>query len=265
MAIYDTDGCFVRVNDAMCRLLGRSRAELIGTRDQELTHPDDRAADLAHAERILSGEIDHCQIEKRFVRPGGDAVWVIANMSFMRDSAGRPIAWMGQFQDVTEHRRMAERDALTEIYNRRRFEEVLAERLLHGARYAPPGALIVFDLDGFKEVNDRLGHAAGDAVLQDVARAVETRVRETDVLARLGGDEFAVILPHATGMEAQIVGRAIVDLVRELPHAVTVSVGIAPFPEGRDDPEPVLAAADAALYEVKRSGGDGFALREPDA
>jgi diguanylate cyclase (GGDEF)-like protein/PAS domain S-box-containing protein len=265
MAVYDTDGRFVRVNDAMCRLLGRARADLIGTRDQELTHPDDRDTDLAYAERILAGEIDHCQIEKRFVLPDGKPVWAIANMSFMRDAGGRPIAWLGQFQDITEHRRMAERDALTDIFNRRRFEEVLSERLVHGARYAPPGALIVFDLDGFKEVNDRLGHAAGDTVLQDVARAVQTRVRESDVLARLGGDEFAVILPHATGMEAQIVGRAIVELVRDLPHGVTASVGVAPFAEGRADPEPVLAAADAALYEVKRTGGNGFALREPGA
>ena len=228
---------------------GRSLAELV-------SKPEDLLGPLAAA---ADGEVWRAELEG--LRADG--------ASFALDASGRvleegpPRLAIVLMRDVTELRRLAERDPLTDVYNRRAFEEALAERLRHGARYAPPGALLVFDLDGFKAVNDRLGHAACDQVLTDVARAVETRVRETDLLARLDGDEFAVIIPHATGMEAQIVGRAIVELIRSLPHGITASVGIAPFAEGRSEPAPVLAAADAALQEVKQAGGDAFALREP--
>ena len=204
MALYDTDGYFVRVNDAMTAMLGRDRDELVKLRDQELTHPDDRQADSDAAARILAGEISVHQTEKRFVRPGGDEVWVIASLTFMRDESGRPISWMGQFQDVTEHRNLAERDMLTQLYNRRRFGEALEQSLGHSARYDPPGSLVLFDLDGFKAVNDGHGHAAGDQVLKAVAEAVTARARKSDIVARLGGDEFAVILPHTDAPGAEL-------------------------------------------------------------
>jgi len=270
MGLYNTDGRFVRANAAMCQLLGRDEGELIGMRDQELTHPDDRDTDLDAARRILAGEIETFQTEKRFVRPGGEVVWVIANLTFLRDEHDRPISWLGQFQDVTEHRRLAERDSLTQLFNRRRFEQALAEHLRHGARYEPSGALLVFDLDGFKAINDGYGHPAGDEVLVEVARAVGGRMRETDVVARLGGDEFGVVTPHV-GAEAEILGWALVELIAGLHFSfagdrplVTASVGIAPFAAGLTDSEPLLAAADAALYEVKRAGGNACASRAPE-
>ncbi len=269
MALYSTDGYFVRVNDAMTVMLGRDRDELLGLRDQELTHPDDRQSDIDAAERILTGEKSVHQTEKRFVRPDGGAVWVIASLTFMRDEHGRPISWMGQFQDVTEHRNLAERDMLTQLYNRRRFNEALAESLRHSARYHPSGSLVLFDLDGFKAVNDGYGHAAGDEVLTAVADAVTARSRESDIVARLGGDEFAVILPHTDAAGAELFARSLVGLISALRFGfapdhppVTVSVGVAPFCDELD-PEPVVTAADRALYEVKREGGNGFALREP--
>ena len=82
---------------------------------------------------------DTHQCEKRFVRPDGTVVWVLANLTFLRDEAGRPLSWVGQFQDVTEHRALAERDMLTQLYNRRRFGEALEESLGHSARHQPTG------------------------------------------------------------------------------------------------------------------------------
>ena len=105
MALFNTDGEYIRVNAALCRLLGRSEAELLGRRDQEFTHPDDRQSDVDAAWRILRGEIHTWQCEKRFLRPDGGAVWVLANLTFLRDEAGNPISWMGQFQDVSERKR----------------------------------------------------------------------------------------------------------------------------------------------------------------
>lgn len=104
MAILGADGRYARVNDALCAMLGRTRETLVGTRDNELTHPDDQARDVELAWKILRRELDAVQLEKRFVRPDGTVVWVISNMTYLRDDDGTGIAWVGQWQDVTAHR-----------------------------------------------------------------------------------------------------------------------------------------------------------------
>ena len=104
MAIIGADGRYVRVNDALCGMLGRRRGQLIGERDNEITHPDDRERDVEFAWKILRGELDCIVLEKRFVKPDGSVVWVIANMTYLRDDDGTGIAWVGQWQDVTARR-----------------------------------------------------------------------------------------------------------------------------------------------------------------
>ena len=105
-ALFNSEGQYIRVNENLCRLLGRAPDALLGRRDQEFTHPDDRAADLEAAWRILRGELDIWQTEKRFLRPDGSVVWVIANLTFLRDERGGPLGWLGQFQDITGRREM---------------------------------------------------------------------------------------------------------------------------------------------------------------
>jgi diguanylate cyclase (GGDEF)-like protein/PAS domain S-box-containing protein len=104
MAILGANGRYARVNDALCSMLGRRREELLGERDNEITHPDDRDHDVELAWKILRGELDSVQLEKRFVKPDGAIVWVIANMTYLRDADGNGIAWVGQWQDVTARR-----------------------------------------------------------------------------------------------------------------------------------------------------------------
>ena len=101
MAIFNADGEYVRVNGALCELLGRGDAQLLGRRDQEFTHPDDRQLDVEVAWDILAGRRSTFQRQKRFVRPDGSIVWAIANLTFLRDERGRPLNWVGQFQDIT--------------------------------------------------------------------------------------------------------------------------------------------------------------------
>jgi diguanylate cyclase (GGDEF)-like protein/PAS domain S-box-containing protein len=253
MALFNTDGKYVRVNAAMCALLGRAADELIGTRDQQLTHEDDRAADLDAAWRILRGELSNWQCEKRYVRPDGEIVWVLANLTFVRDEYGRPLCWSGQFQDVTELRRLASRDPLTDALNRRAFDVELTR--------CPAGALLLLDLDGFKDINDMHGHAAGDELLRGLAGAIARRLRRDDVLARLGGDEFAVLLPRCPLDEAARVASDLTMLVAEqrflfdgIERGVTASIGIAPVTPGRV-PAEILSAADRAMYDAKAVGG----------
>jgi diguanylate cyclase (GGDEF)-like protein len=164
---------------------------------------------------------------------------------------------------MEELRRQASRDPLTGLKNRRRFEEDLRTELARIRRDGGEGALLMLDLDNFKQVNDTLGHPVGDRVIADIAAVLRGRMRMTDVVARLGGDEFAVILPHCDPGEARLVSEEIGAAVRD--HApdeeavppITVSVGIAMFRSGvAADLEALEEQADAALYEAKRSGRD---------
>gem|GEM_PF-399579 len=164
---------------------------------------------------------------------------------------------------MQELRRQAGQDSLTGLKNRRRFEEDLRAELARSRRYGVPGALLMLDLDNFKQVNDTLGHPVGDQLIAEIAGILRGRTRETDVLARLGGDEFAVVLPRCELGKAQSVAAEIATAIREheddereIPK-ITASIGITPF--GPDTPvtfDDVLAKADAAMYAAKDSGRD---------
>jgi diguanylate cyclase (GGDEF)-like protein/PAS domain S-box-containing protein len=271
MAFFNTDGEYLRVNAALCALLDRAEADLLGRRDQEFTHPEHRASDVAAAWRILAGEIDTWQTEKRFLRPDGSAVWVIANMTFLRDEQGRALTWLGQFQDITERkgleerlRRLADEDPLTGLPNRRGLEASIRLALAMCDRHALAGALLMIDLDGFKQVNDTHGHAVGDAALAAVAQSLRRRLRATDLLARVGGDEFAVLLRATSGVPALRLADVLVREVRTttleagLPEiALDASIGVADFgPPPLPTVQELLASADAAMYAAKRRGGE---------
>ena len=148
MAILGADGRYVRVNDALCGMLGRMRDELIGERDNEITHPDDRQRDVDLAWRILRGELDSVQLEKRFVRPDDSIVWAIANMTYLRDDDGAGIAWVGQWQDVTAHRAVE--------------AELRRERDLSAAMLAAMHeGFCLIDGDAVKQVHDAMCRLVG--------------------------------------------------------------------------------------------------------
>lgn len=153
--------------------------------------------------------------------------------------------------------RLATTDALTGLYNRRHFMGELEDHLRRLRRYGGRLGVAVFDLDGFKQLNDRHGHAAGDRALQAIAGLMRGCLRDSDVVARLGGDEFAALLLEADPDEA---GRVIERLRGEVeaaslqPTPVTLSAGLALFPQHGNDSEGLLHCADAALYTAKRRG-----------
>jgi diguanylate cyclase (GGDEF)-like protein/PAS domain S-box-containing protein len=267
MALCNTDGEYIRLNDAMCVLLGRKRSELIGHRDQEFTHPDDRDADVSVAWDILAGDYHTHQCEKRFVRPDGSVVWALANLTFVRDEAGLPVSWVGQFQDITDRRlaeerlrELADQDPLTELLNRRAFTDAVEQHLGRVRRYGTTGAVLMIDLDGFKHLNDTRGHSAGDECLVACARALERRLRSTDALGRIGGDEFAALLPVAGREQAETVAAALAAAVRAHTQATTASVGVALIGRESAGTNELLSQAVHALYSVKRGGGDGYAV-----
>ncbi len=155
---------------------------------------------------------------------------------------------------------LALRDALTDLPNRRAFDGLLAGALARARRHRTRLAVLFLDLDGFKAINDRLGHAAGDRVLREVAARLRAGVRERDLVARIGGDEFLVVVeelrsPHDADVVAEELRRAIARPIVFGARTVrcTASVGVALGPEGRGEPEGLIAAADAAMYGRKRA------------
>lgn len=161
---------------------------------------------------------------------------------------------------LTEVEALADRDVLTPLLNRRAFVRELHRVAAFAARYGSPASVAYFDLDGFKSVNDRFGHAAGDMALKAVAERLLVNTRETDIVGRLGGDEFAVILVQTdletAGAKAerlrQVIQATPVDL-GDWSAPLRVSYGVRPVEAGAD-PEAVLAEADARMFVRKRAG-----------
>jgi diguanylate cyclase (GGDEF)-like protein len=166
-----------------------------------------------------------------------------------------------RLRDVLRH--WAFRDSLTELYNRRFFQESLDLELLRAARKRRPVALVMLDVDRFKQVNDTHGHSAGDALLQAVSRLLQSKVRKSDVLCRYGGDEFSIVMPETSLEDAARRANEWRSAIKHLKiawqgtvfHGLTVSMGIAAYPDSVTS-EALLHKADENLYAAKASGRD---------
>jgi diguanylate cyclase (GGDEF)-like protein len=156
-----------------------------------------------------------------------------------------------------EARQLADLDALTGLHNRRFFHETLARECARAHRYERSLSLVVFDLDDFKDVNDRIGHLAGDAVLAEAAERVRSVVRTSDIACRVGGDEFAVILPESAIGDADQLYRRIQNAISSRPLGqggkLFLSAGVAEL-RAEDDPASLFQRADDALYRAKDAG-----------
>jgi diguanylate cyclase (GGDEF)-like protein/PAS domain S-box-containing protein len=271
----DELGRLLNVNTAMCELTGYDRDRLLEMTLQSLTHPDALHGDAEAIGQLLSGRLGRYQAETRYVTASGDVIEIAVGLSLIRDDSGRPLHFIALVDDVSSRKRyesqlqhMANHDPLTTLPNRARVDEALRAHVARVRRHTAAGALLMIDIDHFKQVNDRLGHHAGDQVLISVARLLRSRVRESDVLARLGGDEFAVLMTEGDGEEAQRLARDLLDLVRRrsvvlnggVPGGITASIGIAVF-DGRDNlsAADILLEADTAMYSAKQGGRDRIA------
>ncbi|MGT3073733.1 diguanylate cyclase domain-containing protein [Pseudomonas putida] len=176
----------------------------------------------------------------------------------------RELSWVNQQlqRQLDENLELAERDALTRIANRYRLEKSLQTECERAQRFRQPLSLIAMDMDDFKPINDRYGHARGDAALVLVADNLRTCLRELDVLARWGGDEFVIVLPQATLGEALEVAAGLRQVMDQLEPVgdcrLTMSYGVVQWQEGEDQ-HALLARADKALYRAKAAGKNAIA------
>jgi len=186
-------------------------------------------------------------------------------LDLARAMANEAAMALGNARLYEETRALADRDPLTGFFNHRFLHERLGEEILRAQRSQAPLALLMIDLDDFKLVNDTLGHLFGDEVLRWAAEQIRAELRGSDIPARYGGDEFAVILPATQGDGAHDLGERIVAALRDRPYRaagrgpvpIGASIGAASFPVDGRTAQAMIAGADAALYRVKESGGQG--------
>ena len=266
------------LNPAWTQRLGHDARDFLGRSLLDVVYPDDRKALETGLQALVDGETSVLKLETRLVTADGELVWMeLRARADLRTGADAEIT--GMLVDITDRRAYEEslrlsndlfrtlafHDPLTGLPNRIVFHDRLEHALAVAARRGAGVAVLFLDLDAFKPVNDRYGHAAGDRALQIVAERFAGIMRSGDTIARLGGDEFGIVLEDLeSDAEARRVAARLAELMRapiELDGAsmtVGVSVGIAYIAGRTLTVAEAMAEADAALYRTKRSGG-GFA------
>jgi diguanylate cyclase (GGDEF)-like protein/PAS domain S-box-containing protein len=258
------DGEILDVNNAYCQMSGFTRAELLAKALPELESEDSPEKIKAHVALILQHGANTFETQHR--RADGSVWPVEVSTSYADIAGGRYFAFV---KDLTERKRIevltwrqANYDVLTQLPNRALLFDRLDQECSRALRSSQPLALLFADLDGFKQVNDLHGHAAGDVVLQEVALRWLDCVRTVDTVARLGGDEFAVVLAGANSRDtAGNTAQKLIDALQApftLPDgaqaSVGVSIGIAFFPVDAQDVDGLVLKADGAMYLSKRRG-----------
>lgn len=273
IAIVSLDGRFTVVNQTLCNIVGYTNDELIRRTFQEITHPDDLSIDLEHVQQLLDGKIDTYRMEKRYIRKDKTEVWVQLSASIFRDEELTPQYFIAQIEDISERKirdnevhQHAYFDTLTKLPNRRMLMDRLSQALSQSERYQRTLALFFLDLDHFKQINDTLGHDAGDRVLKVAAARLLSCVRSHDTVARLGGDEFVIVLTEiSSAQDAKMFAEKILKKFSEPIDVngkelfVGTSIGIAVYSgDSSITIKELMNNADAAMYESKAAGRNRY-------
>jgi len=240
----------------------------------QLIHPDDLPGIETVRQQLASGEHDIFNIEHRMRCRDGNWKWIHARgMVVARDTDNKPLRLIGTYLDISARKdaevtiqRQANFDPLTQLPNRRLFLDRLAQEIAKSRRANLTLALLLIDLDEFKEVNDTLGHDVGDILLQEAGRRIRHCVRDADTVARLGGDEFTVLLTELTDHTTHVedIAQKIIARLAE-PYQlgnetayVSASIGITLFPRDAEDIDTLVKHADQAMYAAKKQGRNRF-------
>jgi diguanylate cyclase (GGDEF)-like protein/PAS domain S-box-containing protein len=278
MAMVSPEGYWLKVNSALCQILGYTEAEFLKMNFQSITYPADLSSSLEKTKQALSRKIDHYTLAKRYFHKNGQLVWALLHVSLIRNAAQHPLYFIAQIQDITEQKQFQEKlnyqayyDTLTGLANRSLLEHELHQLITTCQKNNKQFAVLFMDLDYFKKVNDSLGHDAGDQLLVSVAERLKSYARKTDIVARLGGDEFVVVLPEiddyrAAAAFAEKIRLLVVNpfIIRGRELFITASFGISFYPLDGNSYATLIKNADQALYQAKERGRNNYQFCDPE-
>ncbi|MFK3974761.1 diguanylate cyclase domain-containing protein [Pseudomonas sp. NPDC087358] len=266
IALVAPDGGWINVNTALCDIIGYTREELKSLTFQDITHPEDLNTDMGLLQQLVDNEIDHYQMEKRYLRKGDGPVWVSLSVTKKLSSEGHLEYFISIIQNIQARKELeqeARHDALTGLYNRRALDAILPIAQARSDRSGLQLALMFIDLDDFKGINDTYGHDAGDDLLRTISARLQSCIRRTDCLVRLAGDEFIVILEGIVPGpdEAREVAKKLLAAIAE-PIIIkgdvirsNASVGFSMYEPGSGKaPDELMREADRWMYKAKHSG-----------
>lgn len=263
------DGWFIDANRSFLDLFGYAREEMLGLNARQLYADPAARPKLRQALEEKGGVVDY---ELRLRKKDGTEIDCLVTATVRAGRDGSLLGYQGIIRDISEQKRaqetikrLAHHDALTGLANRTLFNDRLSVALAHAHRNQHELAVMLLDLDQFKQINDTLGHPAGDRLLQAVGERLTTRLRGEDSVCRMGGDEFLLLLPEmASAKDAGRVAEGILKVIRQ-PIALngrevrsTASLGLAVYPYDGEDADALVKNADIAMYRAKEKGRDNY-------
>ena len=279
MAHMSIDGRWLRVNRKLCEISGYSEQELLTLSFQGITHPDDGARDREHLAQLLSNAIPSYSVEKRYIRKDRSVIWVLIQVSVVFTPEGLADYGISVIQDISEKKQaaqliesMAYSDQLTGLPNRALLGDRLHQAMTLARRRGRTLAVVLLDLDGFKAINDKYGHATGDLLLRALSVRMKDGLREGDTLARLGGDEFVAVFLDLVDSRASapLLARLLTVSSQALPVGslnlqVSASLGVTFYPQAEEvDADQLLRQADQAMYQAKLAGKNRYHVFDAD-
>jgi diguanylate cyclase (GGDEF)-like protein/PAS domain S-box-containing protein len=277
IVIIDANGSIEYVNPKFTEVTGFTLAEVLGRSPSDTFGSNELPpeASSVHWQTIRDGKEWRGEMLNR--KKNGETYWESVSISPITDSNGLITHFVAVSEDITSRKEAEEKimrlnagleklamtDHLTSLYNRRYFMQRGAEEFKRAWRTNQPLSILMVDIDHFKKVNDTHGHEAGDMALQQVAAALKSSLRETDILGRMGGEEFAILLPNTQSTEAGLLAERICKSVGDTPFeipgkslSITISIGSAVIADEMSGIDDVLRCADAAMYSAKSCGGN---------
>ncbi len=265
-------GRFIHVNRKLCDMLGYSREELLELTVKKISHPEDANVTDSYRDQLVTGQIDSFKVEKRYLRKDGSTIWVALTAAVKRGSGGKALYDVSVVEDISARKEaevrvqyLATHDEMTGLPNRTLFGQLLKNSVENALRYQRNFAVLFVDLDRFKQINDSLGHEAGDILLKEMARRFRMCLRSGDVVARLGGDEFVVLVQEVSNdSQVTVIARHLLSAAMKPVEImgqecrVTASIGISLCPRDGKDDLAIMKSADIAMYLAKEEGKNNY-------
>ncbi len=272
LAHVGMDGRWLMANQKLCEIVGYTQEEMLTLNYQTLTHPEDLPVDLEIGRRMFAHEVYEKSREKRYLHKNGYYIWVNLTSSLVRDENGEPRYYSTVVEDISRRKQMegellhmANHDVLTSLPNRSLLIDRITQAITYANRSGEQVAVLLIDLDRFKNVNDSLGHDVGDKMITAIARKLLSQVRDVDTVARLGGDEFVILVTNVDHEDA--VATLAQQVLEALTQPLTIqghelypagSIGVSLYPKDGADSQTLLKNADTAMYRAKEAGRNNF-------